>query len=136
MDGADRTQRDAEDLGLSSSLPLRVARARHEVLCVVSVGAGKRWREDDSTAAQKPEPECVRGALGPLGKAGVLVQSDSAGGRFAVAGPDRVQPPLSPGTEPSRKGLLFPDVSDKPSSSGRSIECRRRMNIFTIRGQR
>jgi hypothetical protein len=74
---ADRTRRDAGDLGLSSSLPLCAARSRHEVLCVVSVSASKRWRQDDSTTGPKPEPECVRGAVGSLSKTGVPVQIDS-----------------------------------------------------------
>jgi hypothetical protein len=75
-DGTDRTQRYAGDLGLSSSLPLRAARSRHEVLRLVSISAGKRRRENDSTAGEKPEPECVRGALGSLGQTGVPVQID------------------------------------------------------------
>jgi len=35
--------------------------------------ARKRWREDDSTARQKPESDCVRGTLGSLHKTGVPV---------------------------------------------------------------
>jgi hypothetical protein len=58
-----------------ASLPLSV----EKVLCIVSVGAGKRRREDDSTASQKPKPECVRGELGSLSKTGVPVQVDGGG---------------------------------------------------------
>ena len=54
MDGADRTQRYARDLGLPSSLPLCAARSRHEILRLVSVSAVK-WRlENDSTAGEEP----------------------------------------------------------------------------------
>ena len=70
------SQRDAGDLGLSSSLPLCSARSRHEVLCFVSVGAGNGRRENDSATGQKPESECVRGTMGSLGQTGMPVQSD------------------------------------------------------------
>jgi putative transposase len=35
-------------------MPLYSARSRHEVLCIVPVGTGERWRENDSTPAKSP----------------------------------------------------------------------------------
>ena len=63
----------ATHMGLSSLVPLRTARSGQEVLCWVSVRTGQRWRENDSTSGQEPEPECVRGTLDSFGKTGVPV---------------------------------------------------------------
>lgn len=51
----------------------------------------------------KSQPECFRGTLGSLHQTGVPLQGDSVRGRSAVAGPGRVQPPLSRREEPSGK---------------------------------
>src|SRR5450755_1644026 len=54
VDGADRPQRDPGDLGLPSSMPLYSARSRHEVLRIVSVGAGGWRRENHSASGRSP----------------------------------------------------------------------------------
>jgi len=45
-------------------MPVRLARSRREVQCLISVGADKRRREDHSASGTKPKSEFVRGTLG------------------------------------------------------------------------
>jgi hypothetical protein len=123
------------------------ARSRHEVLCFVSVGIGNRWGQSDSAAGQKPESECLRGTMGPLGQTGMPVQSDPVRRGSAVACPDRVRPTLSQRKKPSRERqpttlprfeqrTTFTESRDCISSPTRwpaQILQTRRMNILTKR---
>ena len=62
-----------ETWGYLPSVPLCSARSRHEVLCLVSVGAGNGRRENDTVTGQESESERVRGTMGPLGQAGMPI---------------------------------------------------------------
>ena len=83
-------QRDPRDLGLSSSVPVCSARSRREILCIVSIGASSRRRENRSASGQKPESERICGTLGSLCQAGVSVEADSVRRGPSVADLGRV----------------------------------------------
>lgn len=129
LDGADRTQRHAGDLGLSSSMPLCTARSRYKVLCFVPVGTGKWWVKTIPLPAKSPN-------LNAFAERWVRSVKQECLSKLILFGEGPLSRVLSEYSrhyhhERNHQGkgnrLLFPHASEKPNRQRRSIECRHRL---------
>jgi len=93
-----------ETWGASGAQALRAARSGHEVLRIVSGDSRIRWNQADSVAGAQSESERLRGKMGPLGQAGVPVETDPVRRSRAATCAGRVRGALSRGTESPGQG--------------------------------
>src|SRR5258708_2877511 len=115
-----------ESLGLSPRMPLRAARSRHEILCLPSVGAEGRRRENHYPSGEKSESERFCGTLGSLGQGRVPIKADPL--RRAVARGALAEFAAHDHGERNHQGkdneLLFPKPGGKILYDRITVRCR------------